>query len=166
MASYNYGIQGNPAPEWGVDTWFNLSDDKKRIDLRDYSNGVIYLYCFQSWCPGCHSHGFPTLLKVMEQFKEAPGVAFVAVQTVFEGFEVNTADRARETAEKYQLTIPIGHDPGPNGRLSLIMQRYRTGGTPWTIVIDSAGTVSYNDFHVEANKMIDRINRLQRYINE
>ena len=52
----------------------------------------------------------------MEQFRASPGVAFVAIQTVFEGFEVNTAERARETAEKYQLTIPVGHDPGPDGR--------------------------------------------------
>jgi thiol-disulfide isomerase/thioredoxin len=166
MVAYNYGIQGDRAPEWGVETWFNLPDDKQRLDLKNFTNTVIYLYCFQSWCPGCHSHGFPTLLNVMEQFRESSGVAFVAIQTVFEGFEVNTAERARETAEKYQLTIPVGHDPGPNGRLSLIMQRYRTGGTPWTIVIDSVGTVSYNDFHVEANEMTDRINLLRRSANE
>jgi len=139
MAAYSYGIQGHQAPEWGVGTWFNLPDEKQRLDLQNLTNTVIYLYFFQSWCPGCHSHGFPTLLKVMEQFPASPDVAFVAIQTVFEGFEVNTAERARETAQKYQLTIPVGHDPGPNGRLSLIMQRYRTGGTPWIIVIDSKG---------------------------
>jgi thiol-disulfide isomerase/thioredoxin len=162
MAAYNYGIQGNQAPDWGVDTWFNLPDDKKTIDLPEFSNAVIYLYCFQSWCPGCHSHGFPTLLNVMEQFGESSDVAFVAIQTVFEGFDVNTAERARETAEKYQLTIPIGHDPGPNSRRSLIMQRYRTGGTPWTVVIDSNGFVRYNDFHADSYQMTDLINRLER----
>lgn len=162
MASYNYGIQGHQAPAWGVETWFNLPDDNRRIDLTDFTSTVIYLYCFQSWCPGCHSHGFPTLRNVMDQFRDSSDVAFVAVQTVFEGFEVNTAARARETAEQYQLTIPVGHDPGPDGRRSLIMQRYRTGGTPWTIVIDSTGTVRYNDFHVDAYQMTDLINQLRR----
>ena len=166
MAAYDYGIQGRQAPQWGVQTWFNLPDGKQRLDLRDFSNSVIYLYCFQSWCPGCHSHGFPTLLNVMEQFPTSPDVAFVVIQTVFEGFEVNTAEQARETAQKYKLTIPVGHDPGPNGRLSLIMQRYRTGGTPWTIVIDRQGIVRYNDFHAEAYQMTDLINRLRRSANE
>ncbi len=166
MAAINYGIQGYQAPEWGVETWFNLPDEQQRIDLRNFTSTVIYLFCFQSWCPGCHSHGFPTLLNVMDQFRVSSGVAFVAIQTVFEGFEVNTAERARETAEKYQLTIPVGHDPGLDGRRSLIMQRYRTGGTPWTIVIDSTGTVRYNDFHVEVNQMTDLINRLRRTVIE
>jgi thiol-disulfide isomerase/thioredoxin len=162
MVAYNYGIQGHQAPQWGVEKWFNLPDEKQRIDLPDFSSSVIYLYCFQSWCPGCHSHGFPTLLNVMEQFRAFSNVAFVAVQTVFEGFEVNTAERARETAEKYQLTIPVGHDPGPDGRRSLIMQRYRTGGTPWAIVIDSKGTVRYNDFRADAYQMTDLINQLRQ----
>jgi peroxiredoxin len=166
MAAHNYGIQGHQAPEWGVETWFNLPDDKQHIDLRNFSNTVVYLYCFQSWCPGCHSHGFPTLRNVMEQFQESTDVAFVAVQTVFEGFEVNTAERARETAEKYQLTIPVGHDPGPDSRRSLIMQRYRTGGTPWAIVIDSMGTVRYNDFHADAYQMTDLINQLRQSTSE
>jgi hypothetical protein len=46
------------------------------------------------------------------------------------------------------------------------MQRYRTGGTPWTIVIDSTGTVRYNDFHVEANQITDLVNRLRRTVIE
>ena len=161
MPAYNYGIQGSQAPDWGVNIWFNLPEENQRIDLQSFPNRIVYLYCFQSWCPGCHSHGFPSLLNVMEKFKDSPDVAFVAVQTVFEGFEVNTAERALETAGEYQLAIPVGHDPGPDGRRSLIMQRYRTGGTPWIIVIDSQGTVRFNDFHVEVYQMTDLINRLR-----
>jgi len=48
MAAYNYGIQGDQAPEWGVETWFNLPDEKRHLDLQNFTNTVIYLYCFQS----------------------------------------------------------------------------------------------------------------------
>ncbi|MDP6360864.1 MAG: hypothetical protein QF473_37475 [Planctomycetota bacterium] len=29
------------------------------------------------------------------------------------------------------------------------MRNYRTGGTPWTIIIDRKGKVRYNDFHIQ-----------------
>ena len=31
------------------------------------------------------------------------------------------------------------------------MARYRTGGTPWTVIIDRKGVVRYNDFHANAD---------------
>ncbi len=159
--AHQYGITNEKAPDWDVATWFNLPSGKKTVDIQDFAGKIIYLYCFQSWCPGCHSHGFPTLLKVREQFSADSDVAFVAIQTVFEGFEVNTPERAQETAQQYQLTIPVGHDAGPDGRRSLIMQRYRTGGTPWIIVIDGLGTVRYDDFHADVYQMIGLINQLR-----
>ncbi len=158
--AYQYGITNEKAPTWGVTTWFNLPPGKDTVDGQDFSGKIIYLYCFQSWCPGCHSHGFPTLLNVRERFSTDPNVAFVEIQTVFEGFEVNTAERAQETAREYQLHDPVGHDAGPNGRLSLVMQRYRTGGTPWTIVIDDSGIVRYGDFHADVDQMTELINHL------
>jgi thiol-disulfide isomerase/thioredoxin len=159
--AYQYGITNEIAPAWGVTTWFNLSPGKNKVDIQDFAEKIIYLYCFQSWCPGCHSHGFPTLLKVREQFSTGSDVAFVAIQTVFEGFEVNTPERAQETARQYRLTNPVGHDAGPDGQLSLVMKRYRTGGTPWTIVIDGTSVVRYNDFHADANQMTNLINQLR-----
>ena len=159
---FQYGITNEKAPAWGVTTWFNLPPGKQTVDIQDFAGKIIYLYCFQSWCPGCHSHGFPTLLNVHHQFSADSDVAFAAVQTVFEGFDANTAERAQETAQQYQLTIPFGHDPGPDGRRSLIMQRYRTGGTPWTIIIDDAGIVRYNDFRADAYQMTDLINQLRQ----
>ncbi|AMS41435.1 hypothetical protein N7E70_011930 [Aminobacter sp. NyZ550] len=34
------------------------------------------------------------------------------------------------------------------------MQDYRTGGTPWFIIIDPAGKVVFNDFHLDADLLI------------
>ena len=85
MQSPAYGILGEEAPDWAVPTWFNLSAPREAVSLADYAGKVVYLYCFQAWCPGCHSSGFPSLVSATDMFSRAEDVAFVAVQTVFEG---------------------------------------------------------------------------------
>ena len=40
------------------------------------------------------------------------------------------------------------------------MRRYRTGGTPWTVLIDPDGVVQFNDFHIAPDKAIDLIDRM------
>ena len=86
-------------------------------------------------------------------------VAFVAVQTVFEGFSSNTPEKAEATAERYGLKIPFGHS-GKEGDPSPMMRRYRTGGTPWTILIDKKGVVRFNDFHISPEGGESAINQL------
>ena len=155
----NHGVVGRPAPEWGVNQWLNLPEGKTSLDVSDYRNKVLYLYCFQSWCPGCHQRGFPTLQKMIQRFRTNDDVAFVAVQTVFEGFSSNTFHRAKEVAKQYSLEIPIGQS-GENGRRSELMGRYRTGGTPWVIIIDSSGVVRFNDFHIGVSQATGMIEQL------
>jgi hypothetical protein len=41
------------------------------------------------------------------------------------------------------------------------MRAYRTGGTPWTIIIDRDGVVRYNDFRVKPKAAISLINKLK-----
>lgn len=150
------GIVGKQAPSWSVDKWLNLPSGKQEIDVQDYKGKALYLFFFQSWCPGCHSSGFPTLQKVMTRFKDNDDVTFVAIQTVFEGYTSNTFEHARQVARKYKLTIPVGQS-GENGSRSKVMTHYRSGGTPWVVIIDRDGVVRYNDFHIgveEADKLI------------
>jgi len=154
------GIRGQQAPKWEVGQWINLPEDKESIDIGDYEGKVVYLFCFQSWCPGCHSSGFPTLQTLFERYSDDDDVAFVAIQTVFEGFSSNTPKRAWENAKKYKLDFPVGHS-GSRDEYSKVMRAYRTGGTPWTIIIDRDGVVRYNDFHVKPKAAITLINKLK-----
>ncbi|MHC4108134.1 MAG: peroxiredoxin family protein [Planctomycetota bacterium] len=154
------GIEGAKAPSFGVEQWINLPEGKRSLQLRNLHGKVVYLLCFQSWCPGCHSHGFPTLVELIDHFEGNDDVVFIGVQTVFEGFSTNTAERAWETARRYELEIPIGHDAGDSGRRSDLMRRYRTGGTPWTVIIDREGRVRFNGFRIQfedARQMIDKL---------
>jgi len=162
MQSPSYGILGRQAPEWGVRQWFNLPAGKETVDLKDYEGKVVYLYCFQSWCPGCHSSGFPSMLSAIDMFRDADDVTFVTVQTVFEGFEINSAAKAEETASRYELTIPVGHDPGPGNSGSELMRHYRTGGTPWTVIIGKDGHVHFNEFHASTGPICQLIDLLRR----
>ncbi len=153
------GIIGQAAPSWGVTQWTNLPQDQKTLDITDFSGKVLYLYCFQSWCPGCRQYGFPTLVDLVDRYETAEDVAFVAVQTVFEGYQINTAPAGRRMAQEFGLDIPVGHD-GSKGKRSILMRRYRTRGTPWAIIIDKRGTVRFNGFHIapdDAAELIDQL---------
>ena len=155
----SYGVLNKKAPSWTVDSWVKLPYGKHKIDVKDFQGKVIYLYFFQAWCPGCHAHGFPTIRKLIKHYRDNNSVDFVAIQTAFEGFHTNTPEAAKETAEKYFLKIPIGHS-GSEGKPSKIMRSYRSGGTPWTVIIDQKGNVVYNDFHIRPYDAIDLIDRL------
>ena len=153
------GILGQPAPSLGVDMWYNLPEGRESADVNDYKGKVVYLYGFQSWCPGCHRLGFPTLVELIEHYEGNEDVAFIAVQTTFEGFGTNTPEKAKETADHYGLSIAVGHS-GTSHQPSTVMKRYRTGGTPWTVIIDRHGVVRFNDFHVQSDAAVALIDRL------
>ena len=155
------GIAGKAAPSWGVSKWLNLPKGKKSFDVGDLKGKTVYLYGFQSWCPGCHRHGFPSLKAVMKHYQGDEDVAFVALQTTFEGFKHNGFEQAKEVAERYNLDIPVGQS-GENGQRSEFMARYQSGGTPWTVIIGPDGVVRYNDFHISSESAIELIDQLKQ----
>ena len=102
-------------------------------------------------------------LSALKQFYDAfaaePRVQAIAIQTVFEGFFTNTKAKVRDQQVRYDLPIVMGHDAGdPNGdHLPKTMRQYRTGGTPWIVVIDPRGIVVFNDFHINVGGAIEHI---------
>ena len=155
------GIVGQPAPSWqGIESWHQLPHGKTALDVSEFRGKVVYLYFFQSWCPECHSRGFPTLAATRSAFAARNDVVFLAVQTVFEGFYTNTAAKGLKTLKKFALDIPMGHDPGPEGSGSRLMKRYRSGGTPWTVIIDKSGVVRFDGFRLtqpQARSLVERL---------
>ena len=153
-AASRYGITGRPAPELHVDHWIDANGDPGAFSLAENEGKWIFLKCFQSWCPGCHDHGFPALERISQALNGNPGIAFAGIQTVFEGHFVNTADKIREIQLRYNLAMPMGHDPGPDGGHPRTMIDYRTGGTPWMILIDPGRQVVFNDYGIDVDKAI------------
>jgi hypothetical protein len=89
-------------------------------------------------------------------------VRFLAVQTVFEGYRHNTPEKLRENQLKYDLKIPMAHAVGNQQTNDVpgVMARYRTGGTPWSVIIGPSGVVVFNGFHIHVADAIALINQL------
>jgi len=153
------GIVGKPAPEPRAEFWIDAQGRPTRFSLAEQRGKWVHLKFWQSWCPGCHAHGFPALAKLAAAFADEPRVVNVALQTVFEGFGSNSADKVRQTQLRYKLPMVFGHDPGngPRAPGGGTMARYRSGGTPWHVVIDPAGNVVFNGFSIDTERAIDAI---------
>ena len=152
-------LVGNKAPELTLDDWSFLGKGQAAPRLKDYQGKVVYLYCYQSWCPGCHKSGFPALKKISDEFNANDDIAFFVIQTVFEGFTTNTEDKIADTRKKYDLDLPFAHDDG-GGKGSALMRDYQTRGTPWHIIIDKQGRVVFCGFHVDPEKTIASLKQL------
>ncbi len=43
------GIEGQEAPKWDIDKWFNLPEGKEKLEISDFRGRVLMLYNYQSW---------------------------------------------------------------------------------------------------------------------
>lgn len=85
------------------------------------------------------------------------------LQTVWEAQNVNTPRRGPRETKKYRIKVPVGYDAHVDGaRTSVLMQRYGTGGTPWSIIIDKQGKVRLNEVTPSPDRMIALIDKLRR----
>jgi thiol-disulfide isomerase/thioredoxin len=151
-----FGGLHSKAKELRVADWIDAAGKSmdKPLRLSDLGDGYKIIYAFQHWCPGCHSHGFPTLRYLHDNLADK-GFGFAVIQTVFEGGEVNTFDKLRVNQEQYGLKVPFGHDVPPEGeRYPTFMEDYRSGGTPWFTVINPQGEVVYADFRLDAGRFL------------
>ena len=156
--SNKYGIEGHQAPELNIPIWIDSKGEKSDpVTLKNYDGKFKVIYCFQAWCPGCHSRGLPALQEMTKALEGNDEVVFLAIQTVFEGKSSNTFERMKEIQKEYNLKIPFGHDVGSDStrNISSVMHNYKTGGTPWFIFIDQKGRVVFNDFHLNTDKAIE-----------
>jgi len=152
-----YGIRQYQAPEIVLDHWIDAEGNPTNFSVEAQQGKWLFMKFFQNWCPGCHKLGFPTLQKFVAAFEDNPKVTAVAVQTVFEGFDYNNKDAVRELQLRYKLPIIMGHDQGTEvtNNMPLSMINYRTGGTPWLILVAPNGQVIMNDFHVDSDSLIN-----------
>lgn len=152
-----FGILGLDAPELTVEDWINGDGSASATPFRlgDHSGKVRVLFAFQAWCPSCHTAGFPVLKAIMDHYDDEHNVVFAAVQTVFEGHSSNGPERRFEMLQDYGIALPVGQDeayPRPD-----VISTYRTGGTPWFIVINREGKVIHNGYRLALSKATNLI---------
>ena len=156
----NSNMIGKEAKPWKNINWIDADGNETNIDYASYKGKVVYILNYQSWCPGCHSIGLPRLKKLISNYNDTNDVSFLVIQTVFEGFNVNTQEKNRETQIKYDLNIPFGYDAGSNSSYPEMMMKYKTGGTPWVIIIDRENKIKFSNFHLENSEAISLIDQL------
>jgi thiol-disulfide isomerase/thioredoxin len=160
--SKKQGETGFDAPAWFAYAWANVKKDEEPTP-ESTKGRVVVLHAFQSWCPGCARRGFPVMKQVEDELKGADDVVLLHVQTVFEGASENTPERGPKEAAKYGIKAPVGYDARVDGaRESLLMERYGTGGTPWTIVIDRKGVVRFNGFTPDSKTLVALVQELRK----
>lgn len=152
-----FGILGLDAPELTVNDWIDGdgSAAARPFRLGEHTDKVRVLFAFQAWCPSCHTAGFPALKSILAHYSGNPNVVFAAIQTVFEGFGSNGQERRLEMLQEYDIALPVGQDeafPRPD-----VITAYRTGGTPWFIVINREGKVIHNGYRLELRKAVKLI---------
>ena len=153
------GIQGEIAPQLGVTHWIQLPEGKEELELSDFRGKTVVMLFFQHTCPACHKRAFPTFRKLLKKFGDSDGVAFLAIQTPFEDFTDNTEAKLEITAEKFDLDIPIGHLTKTPGFHSL-NTAYKTGGTPWWVIVNPLGVVEYNGFYLNPEVAAENIENM------
>jgi hypothetical protein len=157
------GIAGLPAPPLPNLRWIDENGgERSPLTLAELGQGFRILYFFQDRCAGCHAHGFPTFVTLAEELHDRD-VGLAAIQTVFEGSDVNTFDRLRENQRRYGLRVLFGHavaEPASAAAMPAIMEAYRSGGTPWFVVIAPDGRVVYDGFQLNAERLVQTLRSL------
>ncbi|BBB08697.1 peroxiredoxin family protein [Sphingopyxis sp. EG6] len=155
------GIAGLSAPSLDDIRWIDADGSERApLALSELGAGFKLLFFFQHWCRGCHAHGFPTLVALTRSLARSP-VGFAAVQTVFERADENGFERLRENQVKYELNIPFGHAAATPGKhVPAVMEAYRTGGTPWFVVIAPDGAVVHDGFELHADILAQTLSAL------
>jgi len=129
--------QPAPAPEWRIAEWINGDPGS----LADHRGKVILIEFFQLWCPGCKRFSVPLFNRWHERYGQRDDVLVVSIHTVFEGHDYQSAERLREFVEVWGIEHPVGIDtPGAEGgEVPETMRHYRTGGTPYVVIVDRRG---------------------------
>tara|TARA_R110000850_G_scaffold39869_1_gene103041 strand:+ start:2399 stop:2983 length:585 start_codon:yes stop_codon:yes gene_type:complete len=153
------GIQGQQAPPLRVTEWIQLPEGTEQLDIPYYKGEILVMLMFQHTCEACHKRAFPTLQNLVKQFGDTPGVNFLAIQTPFEDFLDNTELKLAETAEKFDLQIPFGHLSKTPDFYS-INAAYRTGGTPWWVIVNRDGVVEYDGFFLNPEVAVENLEKM------
>ena len=68
------------AQEFNVKDWIDANGNKiEPIKLSHFKGKFKVIYCFQHWCPGCHSKGLPDLKLMVDALQGNNEVVFLEI---------------------------------------------------------------------------------------
>jgi peroxiredoxin len=126
---------GSLAPDFAValadGSTFQLTDtDGRPIRLADLRGKAVWVNFWASWCPPCQ---FETpILRTLDERYSDRGLAIVGVNVQ------QTADVARDYAERYELDYTIGADVSGH-----VFRAWRVFALPTQFFLDADGVIRY-----------------------
>jgi len=125
------------APELQVDEWIHGSP----TSLAALRGKVVLLDFFQIICPGCHQ-AHPTIVDLQRRYGPQ-GLQVVGVASAFELREHQSPSAIRRYVERTgDFNYPVALD---EDRIQTF-RRYRSGGTPWAVLVDRGGRIRLQGF--------------------
>ncbi len=100
------------------------------IRSSEFKNKVLVLDFWATWCSACRE-AFPEFQTVYEEYREHPGVVFLAINTSRAG---DTPEKTQQFIDEHQYTFPVVYDEGSKLSDQLAI-RYH----PTLLIIDQAG---------------------------
>lgn len=119
-----------PAPDFEMELF-----DGSTFTMADHRGDVVVLNFWASWCEPCKRE-----MPAFQEASEASGddVVFVGV-----GAKSDKEDEARQFAEEYSVSYPIGRDTeGGSAGKGQIAEDYGVIGYPMTFFVSPEGTIS------------------------
>ena len=154
-------LLGEKAPSFGGIEW--VQSFKDNLDISDLKGKVVYIATFQDVCLYCHEFGLPALQELYGLYKGEKDIQFIAIQTAFEDTSENDIKSAKSVIQEYELEgIPVGNSKRDEYDRPIFMDTYRTGGTPWVIIIDKDGIIQYSNFQINLDLAMAMISRFKR----
>jgi cytochrome c biogenesis protein CcmG, thiol:disulfide interchange protein DsbE len=153
--SYRPVMTGTQAPNFSA---FTL--DGGDMSLADYSDKVVLLNIWATWCAPCREE-MPSMQRLYDEFEDTDFeilAVSVDAQVGERDASGNPGGNLQAFADEFELTFPIVHDPAGN-----IQRIYQTTGVPETFLIGRDGIIYKKvagGTHWDADVNVELVRRL------
>jgi thiol-disulfide isomerase/thioredoxin len=141
--------------------WANVPGGAATPPATLFYNKVVFVSCFQAWCPGCRTYGIPMTKLLLDKYRGNPNIVIMFLQTVFEGHSTNTFDRGlRELTVTHGIQNPLYAFEASAGNMQStpFMKTYKTGGTPSFVIFRKDASVAYQGIPRNSPKLHEWVN--------
>jgi thiol-disulfide isomerase/thioredoxin len=121
---------------------FTLKDiNGKTVTLADYKGKVLIIDFWATWCGPCKS-SFPSVKKVIEQYKQDPKVSFLFIDTREKDDNYPELVKKFLADNKYPFHV-VYDEKGQEGKMDKVYKQYVMPGIPTKYIIDAKGIIRY-----------------------
>jgi len=146
FSSFSFSA-GGPAPG------FSLSGKSGNVSLSDYSDQVIYVDFWASWCVPCRK-SFPWMNQMQSKYGDL-GFQVIAINL----------DKERDLADQFLKVVPatitIAYDPEGE-----VATKYQVRGMPSSYLIGRDGKIHFEHLGFRENKTSEMENQIKKLIRQ